>query len=79
MSAGWHGCQGVPGRRRGPGLGRTDRRTGGDSSLRSVVVPRQAWEGVPRAEVANLRSRRAEPEAAYHAVCKGRKEAVAVL
>jgi hypothetical protein len=29
--------------------------------LRSVVVPRQAWEGVPCAEVADLRSRRAEP------------------
>ena len=48
--AGWHRWHGGPGRRGRPGSGRTDRRTGGGPSLRSVIVPRQAWEGLPRAE-----------------------------
>ena len=55
MPAGWVGRQGVP------GLGRTDRCTCGGTSLRSAVVPGQAQEGVPRAEAADLRSRRTAP------------------
>jgi hypothetical protein len=56
MSAGRHGRRGVPGRRARPRLGSTNRRTGGGSSLRAVVVTRQVAVNLRRVRAVTVSS-----------------------